>query len=496
MSTINSFKHTGTIGKLIMLIGFLVLIPIIVIPFYPDEYIYIFSFIIPSLITIFVGYLLSRPKNYADLNFHWQYTMQKGSLTVLFAWGFGIFLGSIPFIMSNQLNIIQAIFESVSGWTTTGLSVMDVSVTPQIFIFYRAFMQFCGGLGFILVMILLVQGHLSMSLFNAEGHPDKLMPNLKKTARLILIIYLSFLIFGTLLYSIFGMPLFDAITHTMCALSTGGFSNKLNSIGEYKSLSIEIVTVFLMIVGTTNFSVLMLVYKRKFREATRVSEVKFMFFLLAIIIPIVTFSLAIDMDLGFIEGFRHALFNVTTALSTSGFSTLNYANLPPLSLGILIVLMIIGGGAGSTAGGMKMSRIYILLRASLINLKKRFSSKRKITNAYFIKPNGRTLIDNELIFDTLGFFISYLVIYLIGAFTLTLTAKASLSDAMFEFASALGTVGLSIGITNMETNSATLIVEMIGMILGRLEIFIVLIGFYSIFEIIRQKVKFLKIKTL
>ena len=130
---------------------------------------------------------------------------------------------------------------------------MDVTVTPHIYLFHRSFMQFCGGLGFVLMMMLLVQGKQSMNLFNAEGHPDKLKPNLKKTAQAIGLMYGGFLVAGTAAYVVSGMDVFGAICHAMCALSTGGFSTKLNSIGEYASLPIEGVTIVLMLIGTTNF---------------------------------------------------------------------------------------------------------------------------------------------------------------------------------------------------------------------------------------------------
>jgi trk system potassium uptake protein TrkH len=171
------------------------------------------------------------------------------------------------------------------------------------------------------------------------------------------------------------------------------------------------------------------------------------------------------------------MFNIVSALSTSGFSTMSYAKWPAFSIGMMIVLMIIGGGIGSTAGGLKLTRVYLMLRIMKENIKSRLSSSRTVSNPFFYRAQGKTYIDKSLESDTVGFIFCYMVIYVIGSLLITLSASCSLNDAMFDFASSLGTVGLSIGLTGPNTNNATLLIEMIGMLLGRLEIFIVIIGF-------------------
>lgn len=178
------------------------------------------------------------------------------------------------------------------------------------------------------------------------------------------------------------------------------------------------------------------------------------------------------------ESLRVSLFNVVSALSTSGFSTMSYTEWPVFSIEVMILLMITGGGIGSTAGGMKLTRVYLMFRMIKENMKKRLHSTRTISNPYFYRAQGKAYIDKGLESDTVGFIFCYIVIYVIGTLLITLTANCSLSDAMFEFASTLGTVGLSIGITGPSTNAATLMVQMVGMMLGRLEIFIVIIGFH------------------
>ncbi|MBE6904807.1 MAG: TrkH family potassium uptake protein [Ruminococcaceae bacterium] len=484
------FSDCSSCGKLMLLVGVLVAMPLLVLLFYPDDRIYAWSFAVPSLGSVLLGTIICLiGRRDADSGFEWQSSMQRSSLTVLFAWIWGILVGAIPFIISGQLAVLQALFESVSGWTTTGLSVMDVTVTPHIFLFHRSFMQFCGGLGFVMMMVMLVLGKQSMNLYNAEGHPDKLMPNLKKTAQTIFVMYNSFLVVGIVAYRFAGMKLFDSVLHTMCALSTGGFSTRLNSIGEYNSLAIEIITIILMLIGTTNFAVLLLFTKRKWRQVARVSEVGFMFLLLAIFVPLTAVSLSAGLGMNIGESFRRASFDVVSALSTTGYSTMSYMSWPPFAIGVLILMMLIGGGIGSTAGGIKMSRVYIMLRLALLNIRKRLSPSRKIETPYYVKAQGKTPIDDSLASDTTGFVVCYLGLFIVGALLTTITAGCSLTEGMFEFASALGTVGLSIGLTGPTTGAGTLIIEMFGMMLGRLEIFIILIGIYSGISIIRQHIK-------
>lgn len=176
-------------------------------------------------------------------------------------------------------------------------------------------------------------------------------------------------------------------------------------------------------------------------------------------------------------GLRKAAFDVVSALSTTGYSTMSYDRWPHFAVGVLILMMVIGGGIGSTAGGIKLTRVYLMLRLCAIEIKKKLSPGSNVELPQYVKASGKTPIDHELADDTTGFVMTYLVIYVAGSLAMTVTADCTLMEAMFDFASSLGTVGLSIGITGPTTNDATLIVEMIGMLLGRLEIFIVVVGF-------------------
>jgi len=481
-------------GKLMLLIGALIMVPVLILPFYPDEMKYAVSFAAPSLVSCGLGLCvccIKKPK--ANAIQKWQTPLQRGSLPVLFAWCFGFLAGAAPFVISGQMSVLHALFESVNGWTTAGFTVADVTALPHIFLFHRSFIQYCGGLGFILVILSLVSSKQAVSLYEAEGHSERLMPSLKHTLRAIVSIYIGFSVLGALLYLLFGMKPFDAVCHTMSALSTAGFTTQPNSIGQYASYPIELITIILMLIGSTNFAVLFLLTKFKFSKIARVSELRFMFILILIFTPLITFSLVSEVGMGFWAGLHQSLFGVVAIFTTTGYhSTMNYAMWPPFAVGLIIVLMVIGGSIGSTAGGIKMLRAYLLVRIAGTNIQKKVSSKRRVTVMYYYGAQGKIPIDDSLILDTCGFVFCYMMLLIIGTLLMTLSEGCSLYDAMFEFTSAFATVGITNGITNASTSARTLIIEMVGMVLGRLEIFIVFIGIHSGFSKIKNQLSISK----
>ena len=479
----------SVIGKLMILIGLFVAAPLLILPWYPQDLQYVWEFLIPGGGSALLGLIccMVKSKHPGPSTVGWRSSMGRSSLTVLFAWSWGVIIGALPFILGNQLTVIQALFEAVSGWTTTGLSTVDVSKITPIYLFHRSFMQYCGGLGFIMVMILFISNKHAMNLYSAEGHPDKIMPNIKKTAQAIFIIYNVCLVLGSTAYRIAGMTWFDSICHCMCSLSTGGFSTKLASIGEYDSLAIELITIVLMIIGTTNFAALILLATGNFKAFFRVSEVRFMFLVLLVLIPPTAVSLANGLNISFWEGFRKASFDIVSAMSTTGYSTMSYAEWPQFAIGILIIAMVMGGGIGSTAGGVKLSRVYILFRMVGLQIQKKLNPSRSVRSPYYWRASVKEPIDEELQADTTGFFLTYLILLIVGSLALSLAANCTLTEAMFDMSSSLSTVGLSIGITGPTTGNAALIIEMIGMFLGRLEIFIVLIGMTFGFGMLKDK---------
>lgn len=293
---------------------------------------------------------------------------------------------------------------------------------------------------------------------------------------MIALMYGFFLIVGTIMYTITGMQVFDSLVHTMCALSTGGFSNRLDSIGAYHSLAIEWITILLMLIGATNFSLLLLLFQGRIRDFIKASETRFLAGLTLIMVPVMAFFL-IKNGASPGEGLELSFFNAFSALSTTGYSTCIYTAWPETSLGIMILLMIIGGGIGSTAGGIKLGRVCKLMKNLVKNVRKKLIPDRTVILTYYHRGTEKELLGNAEVEEASTYAECYFLIFVVGTVALTFFSGSTLIEGAFEFASSLGTVGLSIGITNMETPTVCLLTEIAGMILGRLDIFVLLQAF-------------------
>lgn len=471
----------GIFGILLMFVGGLILLPLLLLPFYPDEMDQAIYFIIPAATALLMGFLLKllRPRHDIKLN------QREGAVIVLGIWVVAALFSALPFVISGMLNFTQAYFEAVSGWTTTGLSVVDVTTAPHIFLLFRSIMQFFGGLGFVLIVVSALSETFGMRLYSAEGHSDKLLPNLAKSSRMIIAIYMGYFLAGTVLYVIFGMPLFDAINICMAALSTGGFAITPDSIATYHSFSIELITIVLMILGATNFLIHLLLIRRKFRKIIQIGELKFMFFLLGIFIPLVAVISLTGLYGSFGEALRVSLFNITSALTTTGFSTVSYSNWPSFAWLMLILMMIIGGGAGSTAGGIKYGRIYVMFKAFYWNIRRKFLPEHTVNEISINRPEGKVYIEPGIFTEAANYVFVYFVVLCIGTGILAAYGY-SLQDSLFEYASALGTVGLSVGVTTPGMPPVALWSMTVGMLLGRLEIYVVFIGIIKVGKDIKK----------
>ncbi len=457
------YEDIPVTGKMMILEGSILLAPLLTLPFFRGEAGLAWQFLLPAAVSIALGVLVCLRKKRGITS----------SRLVVFAWFYGFILAAIPFWLYGIDTPVQALFESVSGFTTTGLSVLDVENTPHIFLFYRGFLQYVGGLGFVIMMLLFVQEKDSMGLYQAEGHPDRLMPNIGKTAKVIAMMYVFFLAVGTVLYTAFGMPFFDSLVHTMCALSTGGFSNRLESIGYYHSLPIEWITILLMLIGTTNFALLLLIFKGRIKEFVRSSEMRFMAGLTLLAVPVMAIFL-IRGGSTFGNGLELSVFNAFSALSTTGYSTCSYSDWPETAIAVMILLMVIGGGIGSTAGGIKLGRVCKLMKILAKNVRKMMMPDRSVVLSYYSRGAEKEVLDIEQVEEAATYAGSYLLIFVAGTIALTYFSGCTLTEGAVEFASALGTVGLSIGVTSAQTSSLCLLIEIAGMILGRLEIFVLL----------------------
>ena len=461
-------KRLTNLGQMMILESCILLIPLMVLPFYTSESAIAWQFIVPAAGSFLLGAIIGR-FNRVELH---------GSQLVVFAWLYGFFLASIPFYLHGGLSPVQALFESASGFTTTGLTLLTPEELPHILLFFRGLLQYVGGLGFVMMVLLFSQSKDSARMYQAEGHTDKLMASIGKTVKVIAMIYGGFLFLGTVLYTIFGMPLFDSIVHSMCALSTAGFSNHADSIGAYNSLPIDCISVFLMLVGLTSFYSLLLLIRGRLKSFLRSSELRFLGGMMLILVPIITFFLVQDGEpIG--ESAGRAFFHAVSAVSTTGYSTCSLSDWPEEALGVMLIFMLIGGGIGSTAGGIKLGRACRLSKNMVWSIKKKLLTDRTVKHIYYYHGPDKEIITRDQIEQDYTFAHVFILIYFAGTIALTYFSDCSLLEGAFEFASSLGTVGISIGITNMDTPAICLIIEIIGMALGRLEIFVLLQAFLT-----------------
>jgi trk system potassium uptake protein TrkH len=353
-------KVANYLGKLIISVGLYLLLPLFSLLFYPTEINHLLHFIVPAVLGVIGGsIILKLSDGVTDLDIDFK----EASLVVFIVWGVAVGLGSIPFISSGQLNLIDAIFESMSGWSTTGLSMMDVEQTPKIFLLWRSVMQYIGGLGFVvLVMSSLLKTH-DFDLYQAEGRDDRFGSKLMDTAKIIVKIYLFYTIIGIVMYFLAGMNLFDAINHAMSALSTGGFSTKAASMGYWNSSIINLITMGLMLLGTVSFAIHYRLLIKRELQVINDAELK----LGVVLIPSFTILITGLALFGtqFSAGMEDIVFSVISALSSAGLGTVSFGAWPAASLLLLTILMIIGGGVGATAGGLKQERVIALWKSMI-----------------------------------------------------------------------------------------------------------------------------------
>ena len=477
------FGYTGLMSAIA---GIVILFPLIALIAYPQEANLAWGFLIPGLFLVIVGLLVwcKRKDSSTSLN------LQDGAIIVVLSWIIAIAAGTIPFITVNCLNftepeanplfygwlsLTQAVFESTSGWTTTGLSVIDVSQTSHLILLYRSTTQLVGGAGFAIVALSAIIAPTGIGIATAEGRSEQLVPNIKRSAKLVLNIYTGYVALGIVALKLAGMNWFDAVNHAFAALSTGGFSTRTASVGYWNNPAIEAVIIVLMLLGTLNFLTSYLLLTGKFAAVIRNSELKLQAFLVPLSINIIWLGVTSKLDLPFYKALRIAIFETISALSTSGFSTISYTNWHGIGWLILIILMLIGGGTGATAGGIKQFRVYALYRGIVWEVKRRLLPKDVITEPDIWQGETQHFLSDRQLRQISMLVFLYLGVYLIGSGIITAYGY-SLAASLFEYASALGTVGLSVGITSPDAPVGLLWTEIIGMFLGRLEFFPIFVG--------------------
>ncbi|MBN1985482.1 MAG: TrkH family potassium uptake protein [Prolixibacteraceae bacterium] len=412
---------------------------------------------------------------------------REGFIIVSLSWIIFSFFGSLPYILSGSIpNFTDAFFETISGFTTTGSSILsDIEALPHGILFWRSLTQWLGGMGIIVLSlaILPVFGIGGMQLFMAEvpgPTPDKISPRIRQTAKTLWIIYLGFTITETLLLWVGGMSFYDAICHSFTTMATGGFSTKQASIGHWDSPFIQYVIVLFMFFAGTNFTLSYIAIKGKFGRVLKDEEFKYYFLFVAGFTILISIGLIFTTSLGIEQAFRDALFQVVSIITTTGFATADYLLWQPILTILIFVLFFFGGSAGSTGGGIKIMRIVILFKNSYYELRRMIHPNAVIP----VKFNKHS-VDAKIITNVLAFFMLYFVIF--GFSTVIFTfIEPDLPSAMGAVATSLGNIGPGLGNVGPAENFAH--VAPAGkwflsflMLLGRLELFTVLVLFSPTF---------------
>ncbi len=389
---------------------------------------------------------------------------------------------ALPFYLSGDLSYLDGYFEAMSGYTTTGFSMYaDLDTAAYTMDFWRAFMQWLGGIGIIVLALTILSSPAVniMRMYSAEGREERILPSIKHTARIIVYIYLLYTAISIILFKLAGMPIFDSIFYAFSALSTGGFAMQNASIAFYQSIWIEAAAIVIMIIGATNFALHYTILKGNWKEYFKDIESKVSWFFLITASILVAFFLYNTNYYGhdLLTSLRYSIFQVVSAITTTGLQTSSGSEITNQYAGmgifILTLLMIIGAGSCSTGGGIKWIRIGIMFKSvwweikSLI-LPKSAMISQKIHHVKDVK------IEDDIIKLTGLFVFIYLVVYFISVIILMFYYQ-NVGQVLFEAASAVGNVGLGSGLMTATSPTVTKIVFIIDFWVGRLEIWPVLL---------------------
>ena len=469
-----------TLGILQIILGISMLIPILTQIIYSELD---SSFIGAAIISIIFGVLFFL----SNLNHDKKLNLQQAFLLTALSWLTIAIFGSLPFIFSNlELSITDSFFESMSGITTTGSTIIsNLQEAPKSILLWRAMLQWLGGIGIIVMAITLMPimnvGGMQLFKISSNDSSEKLLPKSKEVALRLIYVYLTLTTFCALTYRIFGMSIFDSITHSMTTIATGGFSNYNESIGHFNSLSIEISSMIFIILGSLPFIAYIKFLngdKRIFFLDTQIKS-----FIKIIIFSVILLSLYMlfyTSDFSFIN-LRPIFFNVISILTGTGYVTGEFDVWGSFPLVFFLMLMFIGGCAGSTTCGIKIFRIQILYVFIVNQLKKIIYPK----GIFLIKYDKNT-IDDKFMASIISFIFLYLVIFFLLTALLTLsgldfvTSISGAATSISNVGPGLGsTIGPSGNFANLPEFSKWIL--SFGMILGRLELFAILVLFLPSF---------------
>ncbi len=427
-----------------------------------------------SVICIIMGWLMSHKKPHNSL-----FLLKEGCVATALSWIFLSLFGCIPLYISGEIpSFTDALFETISGFTTTGATILaDIEALSHTALIWRSFTHWIGGMGVLVFLLAIIplSGGSHINLMRAESpgpSVGKLVPNIKTTARLLYSIYFGFTVLEVILLVCGACPLFDAVTISFGTAGTGGFAIKNDSLTSYSPYIQWVVTIFMLLFGV-NFNAYYFILFRKFKKAAGMEEVKAYFgIILASIIIIFLNIFKYAKPAGTL--FRDAAFQVASIITTTGYSTVDFDLWPETSKTIIVLLMFIGACAGSTGGGIKVSRIVILLKT----LSKEISSYIYPRSIKKIKMEGKT-VAHDVVRSTNVYFITYFIIFSFSVLLISFEGK----DAVTNFtavATMINNVGPGLELVGPTCNFGIFnvfskYILMFDMLAGRLELFPLLI---------------------
>lgn len=470
------------LGILLIMNGIFMMICVPVSLIYRDGDFY--AIIGAAMLTASVGYAMWR---FTKKNLNKEFKKRDGYLVVAAGWIFMSFFGSLPYIFTGAIpTLTDAFFETLSGFSTTGATILqDIEAVNKGILFWRSLTQWIGGMGIIVltVAILPILGIGGMQLFVAEApgiSPDKLQPRIKETAKRLWLIYLGLTIMETILLWLGDMDFYDALNHSLTTMATGGFSTKNASVAYYTSPYIQYVIIAFMFMAGTNFTMTYFLLHQNYRKVFKNEEFK-TYMIVSIVIGLVVGLVIYDLgNESFEKSIRDALFQVVSVITTTGYITADYTAWTPFITVLFFVMMFFGASAGSTSGGVKIVRHVILIKNSFLELKRQLHPNAVIP----VRFNGKA-VSREITYNILAFIMIYFFIFGLGSILMGIFG-ADFNTAIGSVATCLGNIGPGIGEVGPVDNFAGIsapgkwLLSFL-MLLGRLELFTVLILFTPYF---------------
>ena len=463
------------LGNVLKIEGLLLFLPAIVSGIYFEhEGIYYVSV---AAVCLILGFLMTRKKPKSQV-----FYLKEGCITTSLSWILLSFFGCLPFYLSKEIpSFTDALFETISGFTTTGASILnDVDALSHCALFWRSFTHWIGGMGVLVFLLAVIplSGGSHINLMRAESpgpSVGKLVPKIRYTARILYVIYFAMTVLEVILLLFGGMPVFDALTTSFGTAGTGGFGIKNDSFMSYSPYLQWVVTVFMILFGI-NFNAYYLMLFGKLKKALCIEEVRAYLFIILAAIGIIFFNI-LHIYNGIFDALTHAAFQVGSIITTTGFSSVDFNLWPKASQSILVLLMFIGACAGSTGGGIKVSRFIVLIKTIIKELNSYIHPK----SIKKIKMDGKP-VEHEVVRSTNVYFITFMIIFSASVFAVSFEGKDLVSN-FTAVAATINNIGPGLQMVGPTQNFQhfsvfSKYVLMFDMLAGRLELFPLLILFH------------------